>query len=202
MGKRICLLGILMLVSILSWSFTEAETRSNEMIDEQIMNLMKRLDKLEQREQFALLSKVDEQRRELLGVLMKYMGTSSSLDVQAAAAYLIGRHRLSEGVTALMGRIEFDAASIPTKGPEPLWERYPAMEALITIGRPSVRPAMELLATEDDQTRRELAVKVIRYVEGSEVAEFILQRELAAELDSVRRARLEGAIDRLRKLPR
>ena len=172
------------------------------MIDEQIMNLMKRLDKLEQREQFALLSKVDEQRRELLGVLMKYMGTSSSLDVQAAAAYLIGRHRLSEGVTALMERIEFDAERIPTKGPEPLWERYPAMEALITIGRPSVRPAMELLATEDDQTRRELAVKVIRYVEGPEVAEFILQREIAAELDSVRRARLEGAIDRLRQLPR
>lgn len=172
------------------------------MIDDQIMDLMKRLDKLEQREQFALLSKVDEQRLELLGVLMTHLGTSTSLDVQAAAAYLIGRHRLSEGVTALMERIELDAARPPMKGPEPLWERYPAMEALITIGKPSVRPSIELLATEDNPIRRELAIKVIRYVEGPEVAEFILQKELAAEGDSARRDRLKGVLDLLGQLPR
>jgi hypothetical protein len=202
MRKKSCLIGILMVVSILSWLFAGPETRSEEMIDEQVMNLMKRLDKLEQREQFALLSKVDEQRRELLGVLMRHLGTSTSLDVQAAAAYLIGRHRLSEGVTALMERIELDAARLPTKGPEPLWDRYPAMEALITIGKPSVRPCMGLLATEDDQTRRELAAKVIRYVEGPEAAEYMLRREHAGEDDPARKARLEGALNQLRQLPR
>jgi hypothetical protein len=101
-----------------------------------------------------------------------------------------------------MERIELDAARPPMKGPEPLWERYPAMEALITIGKPSVRPSIELLATEDNPIRRELAIKVIRYVEGPEVAEFILQKELAAEGDSARRDRLKGVLDLLGQLPR
>ena len=58
-------------------------------------------------------------------------------------------------------------------GPEPLWEQYPAMEALITMGKPSVPAAIELLAADKSDLRRNLAVKVIRYVEGADVAEFV-----------------------------
>lgn len=66
------------------------------------------------------------------------------------------------------------------------------MEALINIGKPSVHSCLDLLATEDGQTRRELAVKVIRYVEGAEVA----------EPDALRKARLENALDQLKQLPK
>lgn len=171
------------------------------MIEQQVMDIMKKLDTLDERSRMKLLSQVDTQRNELLGILLKHLGTSSSKNVQAAAIYLIGRHRLSDGVGELILRIDFAARSerrIPE--PEPLWEEYPALEALITIGRPSISVAINLLATDPNDLRRTLAVKVIRYVEGPEVAEFILQRAEATESDVNRKAMLNDALLRLRKL--
>ncbi len=172
------------------------------MIEQEIMILLKSLDTLDERTRMQFLSKVDEQRSELLSVLVKYLDTSPSQNVQAAAIYLIGRHRLAEGVSELIRRIDFDASGQAIRGAEPLWEQYPAMEALITIGKPSLRVALQLLATETDDLRRSLAVKVIRYVEGAEVAYFILDHAYAAEKDAVRKANLADARTRLSKLPR
>jgi hypothetical protein len=170
------------------------------MIDQQVMELMKKLDTLDDRSRMKLLSEVDEQRNELLGALLKQLGTSSSKQVQAAAIYLIGRNRLSDGTDELIRRIDFDPGTRAQRGPRPLWEQYPAMEALITIGQPSIKPAVELLATESDDLRRALAVKVVRYVNGAETAEFILQRAQAASTEAGRRSRLDDALTRLRKL--
>ncbi len=171
------------------------------MIEQQVMDVMKKLDTLDERSRMKLLSQVDTQRNELLGVLLKHLGTSSSKNVQAAAIYMIGRHRLSDGVDELIRRIDFAPGSdrrIPE--PEPLWEQYPAMEALITIGRPSVPAAIKLLATDTNDLRRNLAVKVVRYVEGAEVATFILERAHANETDASLKAMLNDARSRLQKL--
>lgn len=171
------------------------------MIEQQVLDIMKKIDTLDERSRMKLLSQVDTQRNELLGILLKHLGTSSSKNVQAAAIYLIGRHRLSDAVDELIRRIDFAPGSdrrIPE--PEPLWERYPAMEALITIGKPSVPPAIELLATDKSDLRRTLAVKVIRYVEGPEVAEFVLQKAEAKENDIDRKSMLNDALLRLRRL--
>ena len=170
------------------------------MIEQEIMDLMRRLDVLDERSRMQLLSQTDEQRNDLLGVLLRHLGTSSSRNVQAAAIYLIGRHRLSDGVGELIRRIDFDSSRQPQRGPEPLWEQYPAMEALITIGKPSIPGTIELLATDANDLRRNLAVKVIRYVEGPEVAEFILQRAIATERDASRTTMLNDALSRLRRL--
>ncbi len=172
----------------------------SEVIEQEVMELMRELDTLDERSQMKLLSKVDEQRNELLGVLLKHLGTSSSINVQAAAIYLIGRHRLSDGVGELIKRIDFDTGGQPKRGARPLWERYPAMEALITIGRPAVRVTVELLATDTNDLRRNLAVKVVRYVEDAEIAEFILKRAHASESDPIRKANLKEALSRLERL--
>lgn len=172
------------------------------MIEQEVMELMKSLDTMDEQARMRLVSKVDEQRSELLSVLIKHLDASSSKNVQAAAIYLIGRHRLAEGVGELIRRIDFDASGQAAKGAEPLWEQYPAMEALVTIGKPSVRAALQLLAIEKDNLRRTLAVKVIRYVEGAEVAHFILDHSCAIENDAIRKANLADARARLAKLPR
>ncbi len=172
------------------------------MIEQEIMELMKSLDTMDERARMRLVSKVDEQRNELLSVLIKHLDTSPSKNVQATAIYLIGRHRLAEGVGELIRHIDFDASGQAIKGAEPLWEQYPAMEALITIGKPSVLATLKLLATETDDLRRTLAVKVIRYVEGAEIARFILDHSYAAENDPVRKANFADARTRLNKLPR
>lgn len=170
------------------------------MIEQQVMDLMRQLDTLDELSRMRLLSQTDVQRNELLGVLLKHLGTSSSENVQAAAIYLTGRHHLSGGVGELIRRIDFDAREHSRMKPLPLWEQYPAMEALITIGKPSIPATIELLATDANDLRRNLAVKVIRYVEGPEVAEFILQRAIATERDASRTTMLNDALSRLRRL--
>ena len=191
---------ILLLAYLTNWGSPDDRQGETHMIEQQVMDLMKKLDTLDERSRTKLLSQVDEQRNELLGVLLKHLGTSSSKNVQAGAIYLIGRHRLADGVNELIRRIDFDPGRQPQPGPEPLWEQYPAMEALITIGKPSVRGATELLATDQNDLRRSLAVKVIRYIEGADVAEFILQKAGAAERDRTRKTLLQDALLRLQKL--
>lgn len=170
------------------------------MIDQQIAELMNQLDALDEPSRMRLVSTVDEQRNALLGTLLKHLGTSTSKDVQAAAIYMIGRHHLSDGVAELISRIDFDAGQQSEPGPEPLWEQYPAMEALITIGKPSVPAALELLATDTNDLRRSLAVKVIRYVEGPEISEIIVQKASEHETDAGRKSQLRDALTHLRKL--
>ena len=163
---------------------------------------MKNLDTLDERSRMELLSQVDEQRQELLLILLKYLDTSCSVNVQAAAIYLMGRHRLSEGIEELIRRIDFDAGENLLLSALPLWDRYPAMEALINIGQPAVPAAVELLAKDMNDLRRDLAVKVIRYVEDAEIARFILARAQSNEPDQNRKANLQDAIGRLDKLPK
>ena len=193
----ICLFG-----AIASTLAADRDQEKTAMIEQEVMELMSTLDTLDDRSRMRALSRVDEQRNELLGILLRHLGTSPSENVQAAAIYLIGRHRLSDGVRELLRHIDFEpAGGEPRRGHLPLWERYPAMEALIHIGKPSVPAALDLLATETDDLRRELAVKVIRYVEGAEVARFVLERAQRAESDPARKANLSDAATRLGKLP-
>lgn len=191
-------------ILLIGWAGSDANAGGRkgrkQVIEQEAVELMNKLDVLDERSRMRLLSQVDEQRQELLGVLLKHLGTSSSKEVQTAAIYLIGRHRLSDGVSELIELIDFDAARQMQRGPRPLWHQYPAMEALITIGKPSVKPAVELLARDGSELRRNLAVKVIRYVEGPEVSEFILQRAEADERDATRKSRLNEGLSRLRQL--
>ena len=163
-------------------------------MNQESIALMKQLDTLDSRARVRLLSSVDQQRNELLAVLLQHVGGAASKDVQASAMYLIGRHRLPGGVDALMTRIDFEDAPPPVPSAEPLWERYPAMEALITLGKPSIPAALNLLATEDNDLRRRLAAKVIQYVEDAELAKFILQRATSRETDQQRQMRLADAV--------
>jgi len=172
------------------------------MIEQQIADMMRKLDSLDERSRMKLISEVDQQRSELLGALLKQLGTSPSPNVKAAAIYMIGRHRLVEGVRDLLARIDFEPPRPPGRaGAEPLWEKYPAMEALITIGRPSIAPVIDMLASDENPLRRDLGVKVIRYAEDAGVARFLLDRSLASERDRVRQSRLHDALERLAKLP-
>ncbi|MBN2592660.1 MAG: hypothetical protein JXA81_04060 [Sedimentisphaerales bacterium] len=202
MGFRASVLSVIVLnIFMVGCHANNAKKGDVKVIEQEMMNLMRRMDTLDERSKMTLLSKVDEQRNELLGVLLKHIGTSESKNVQAAAIYLIGRHRLSDGVQELIQRIDFTPGGQPTRGPEPLWEQYPAMEALITIGWSSVPAAVELLAKDTNDVRRDLAVKVIRYATDAEVAKFILERAHKIESDPTRKANLQNALVRLDKLP-
>jgi hypothetical protein len=169
-------------------------------MSQQELDWITHLDAMDDQTRMRHLSQVDEERLAVLGALLRQLDSSASKNVQAAAIYLIGRYHFSQGVPELIRRIDVDTGDQPKKAAEPLWERYPAMEALITIGLPSVQPAIELLATDTDELRRTLAAKVVRYVEGPDVARFVLDRACTKETDPKRKANLKNAAARIEKL--
>src|SRR5690606_730412 len=97
--------------------------------------------------------------------------------------------------------IEFDAPYDEPMHREPLWERYPALGALIHIGKPSVGPTVDMLAEDENDLRRNLAVRVLRAVEGTEFARMILERRMREEEDLGRKAKLADAIELIAALP-
>jgi hypothetical protein len=192
--------GLVVALALIPTMAEQLAKGSQEMIDQQTLELMSKLDSLDDRSRMQLLAHVDEQRSELCASLLKQLRTSSSKNIQAASIYLIGRHRFSEAAEELTRRIDFAPSTQPWIGSEPLWEKYPAMEALITIGLPSIPPTIELLATDSNDLRRSLAVKVVLHVQGPDVSGFILERAYAKERDPKRKANLQDAVSRLEQL--
>jgi len=193
------LVGAALMIFLVEGS-VDAGRGEEQMIDRRVMEMMSKLDSLDDRSLMELLSQVDEQRGELHAALVNQLRTSPSTRVQASAIYLMGRNRLSESVQDLIQRIDFAPETKPWVGSEPLWEKYPAMEALITIDLPSVAPSIELLATDSNDLRRSLAVKVIRYVEGPDVARFVLEKAYQKENDPSRKPKLKDALARFDEL--
>jgi hypothetical protein len=74
------------------------------------------------------------------------------------------------------------------------WGMYPAQEALIKIGRPTVNPIMAHLLVETDELRRHLMCEVLRRVDSRESVQIEIRKILAAELDSNRQANLKLAL--------
>ena len=171
------------------------------MYPEQIKEVLSKLDSLDEYSQMKLLSNIDAQRTNILGILLTELGTTTSKKVQTGCIYLIGALRFSDGVNELINRIDFDVGERNHEiHREPLWERYPAMEALIKIGKPSVQPILNLLSQEKDELRIDLAIKVLRYVEGPEMSMILLENYYKSSKNIEKRNILKKAILKLKQL--
>jgi hypothetical protein len=110
------------------------------------------------------------------------------------AIYLLGELRAREGVATLIENINLKAAHVDDKGGIGRWGMYPAEEALSKIGRPAVNMILDLLPTENDDTRRQLMCMVIADVEGKDLGRMILKQRVDAESDRTRKTSLEKAM--------
>lgn len=193
MGKRV--LWLLSMILVAATATRPQTTGGAGLSEKEITELMQKLERLDDPARMRLLSDVDGQRRELLSALLKQAGTASSPVVQAAAIFLIGRYRLSDGAAELARRIDFAPPVQRIPEPEPLWEKYPAMEALIAIGQPAIPQVIRLLAGDQNPLRRSLALKVLRYVDNDpDISRFRLKRAEAQEGDPGRKAMLGRAL--------
>ena len=202
---RCAALATITILAASSCTTLRASKGAETVLDPQTIELMTALARVahpDQRSREMLLGKVVEQRNDVLGTLLMNLDSEKSPDVKAAVLYLIGCYRLDQGVRELVEYIDFEVVAPADPLTESLWGPYPAQEALIAIGRPSITPMLELLATDPKPLRRDLAVEVIRDVEDPDIARFILQRAHAAATDPKRRANLADALLRLDKLPK
>ena len=118
---------------------------------------------------------------------------TASNDTKCAAAYILGRERLAEGVPVLVANMLLHAP-IQLDSKLPLWGEYPAVQALANIGTPAVGPMLQNLRSSDDAKTRELSLRVLRVVEGKEVAHFVLTTAAGQATEPGYRDRLVEAV--------
>jgi hypothetical protein len=121
---------------------------------------------------------------------------------QCAAVYYLGKMRVAEAAKILAERIDLQL-DLTRPIIEKHWvvceiKKYPAVEALIEIGNPSISAVIRNLAESDDVKVRELSFKVLYHIEGDkDIVQLRLQKALTAEKDLQKQARLQSALKAL-----
>jgi hypothetical protein len=120
------------------------------------------------------------------------------------AALLLGEMRAETAVSPLADGIEL--RGLTTINGRTLQSMYPCYGALVRIGKPASLECLKRLAsekfTESDKgrlSRSELLLKVVREVEGDDVARFMLQNAIDKEQDKDKKANLTAALALLEK---
>jgi len=128
--------------------------------------------------------------KELLSIMND---ASNSLSLRCSAIYLLGLWRLDRGIPELSKNIALKVPATKDKT-YMLWGGYPVVHTLIMIGSPAVPAMLALIRGSADIETRRLATTVIRYVEGPEVAQILLQNASEKETDPEKKERLKGAL--------
>jgi hypothetical protein len=119
------------------------------------------------------------------------------------AVYLLGEMRAEMAVSHIVDRIELRGLDTAERS---LQSMYPCYAALVRIGKPSSLECLKRLASEKFVEsgkgilgRSELLIKVMREVEGDDVARFMLQNAIDKEQDKDKKANLTAALELLDK---
>ena len=114
---------------------------------------------------------------------------------------LLGKLRAVRAVALLVHNLTYEAFYKNTKRPQTTQDLYPAVNALIDIGSPSLNPVLERLRNEDDPIVSRTGVAVIRGILGEHVASALVKEEASAERLPDRKRRLEAVARAIRELP-
>jgi len=120
-------------------------------------------------------------------------------DVAVRAVELLGAFRAAEAVPTLVRKIDEIryTEGAPDGSLKPPEQDFPAIGALIRIGRPSTGALLNLIATGYEQ----MSLQRIRYtlskIEGSELAEIVVGRAIEEEIDPKRKQTLQDFLNRL-----
>ncbi len=157
---------------------------------------IKALERLNDREFEALAVQMYNDQQEIQTSLLNQLG-SSNKEARCRAAFLLGEYRFPRAASKLAQIINLEA-DIRSNPSEWFWGQYPAFEALVKIGNPSIPPVTRNLEDSDDVLVRNLSLKVLYYVDGDkEVVKLRLQRALDAQKDPAKQARLQFALKSL-----
>jgi hypothetical protein len=98
---------------------------------------------------------------------------------QTYVIYVLGQLRASHASTALVEIIDFEAPKTDPKFKIARWGRYPAMEALVDIGRPAVNEILAKASRPQSESRLKQMAEVIHDVEGGKFGKLILEGSIA-----------------------
>lgn len=156
-----------------------------------------RLEGVKQKEQLAAFS---QEYADLETELIVEFRKASGVEQKCAVAYLMGRFRSPAFAPDLAENLTLKSQFQENNDKKPLWGTFPAMEALVSIGSPAIKPMLVNIQTARADEFRRLSTEVIRKIEGTEVARFILEMQIMKTKDEAGRKRLEGALEYLEKV--
>ena len=170
---------------------------ADKVVSKSLINEIEGIEKLNQNEMFKLAEAGYLKRKKLQNMLIKKINHSASTEVRACCIYIMGEYKLEAGIPILSENILFIATGDSRR--ETHWREDAAVEALTKIGVKAIPTMIELIENDPDLEKRKLALKVIKDVQGQEVAEFIIQQAIKKQKDSVKKNRLKEALKLLDK---
>ena len=174
------------------------ERKEDIMLESNLPDIVRQLPGLEEDAQDRLLLQIDTYLQEVDTALIATFSSATSDRDKAVIAYLLGRRRCTQAVGTLSRAITLEIETDRLDKRERRWERYPVVEALISIGSPSIPQMLANIEASEDEKVRELSARVIRYVEGTEIGMMILQKAIERQTDASRRANLEKALAQMK----
>ena len=114
---------------------------------------------------------------------------------------LLGKLRAVQAVPLLVRNLTYEAFYKNTKRPQTTGDLYPAVNALIDIGSPSLHPVLERLRSEDDPIVTRTGAVVIRGVLGERLASAMVKEEAGHERAADRKRRLEAVAKAINDVP-
>jgi len=154
-------------------------------------------DRMSKLEREAFLSDLEKERHAILEGLLVGLGSEHE-QIRFCSAYLLGHYRFNQAAGSLADVVTMENPELTRNTREQRWGRYPAVEALIRLGKPSVPPMISNLETSDDEHVRGLSARVIYHVEGPELARIVVEMAITKQPDPVKKKRLETALSLLK----
>lgn len=158
-----------------------------------------KLASLQEGERLKLLNQLSKDHSDLQTKLLSQLDESNPKAVNFGIAYLLGVYRMDQAVQHLSKYIALRNVQSMDNKRLLLYGEYPVVEAMIRIGNPVIPEMLKNIESSDDENIRKLSARVIRYIDGAEIALFRLKKREENESDQIKKMRLRVAIESIRK---
>jgi hypothetical protein len=112
-------------------------------------------------------------------------------DPEYYAILMLGQLRAEEAVKPLLDRIDVETIRVVNLS-QGVWDRE-AIRALVAIGKPASKEALEYLARDKSMQRARMYVRVIAEIEGTRLGKEMVRMAADEEKDPAKKARLQAA---------
>jgi HEAT repeat protein len=183
---------------LLSASLSAADDESTFVIPEtDIAERIAKIGRMSADERTMLLHELSYERQKIFEALIVRLD-SPRLETKLHAAYLLGMYRMENAAPHLARYIRLTDDKIEERsGDLWFWNRYPAADALVSIGLPSVPYLIDNLAESDDELIRKLSLDAIIAIEGERFTKITLVEALDKPRSNSQHKRLQATFETL-----
>jgi HEAT repeat protein len=170
--------------------------RAEQTNSQDVISQLDKIEKLTDQERATILQDNGKRLHHIQEILLSELASRDD-ESKCFAVYLLGEYRFPQAADRLAKIITLKA-KVRENSREWFWDINPVVEALIKIGNPSIPAVVRNLAESDNADVRSLSLKVLCRIDGDkDIVQLRLQKAIAAQKDSNKKARLQAALKAL-----